>query len=104
MIMDNSYVISNYMFEATFINLFDTDNASDYLVNFASGIATIPTDEQSLLKTLDECSQGATYFMRQRLILSENIMRLKSFYDPMKNIDRNAKDIPRSIQQCNNQW
>ena len=103
MIMDNSYVISTHIFEATFIDPFDTDNASDYLVNFASGIVTTYTVEKKLSKTLDKGSQMATYFMMQRLILSENIMGLESSYDPLKNNDRNAKDSPRSIQQCNNQ-
>ena len=71
------------MFEVTFIDSFDTDNASDRLVNFASGVVTTPAIEESLLKAIDKGSQMATDFIKQRLIPSEDGMPHKSFYDPL---------------------
>ena len=69
------------MFEGTFIDLFDTDNASDHLMNFASDVVTTPAIEESLRKALEKGSHMATYFMKQRLIPSEDNMPLKSFYE-----------------------
>ena len=72
-----------HMFEGTLIDPFRTDSASNHLMNFASGVVTTTPIEGSLLKTLVKGSQMATNFMNQRLILSEEDMIFKSFYDSL---------------------
>ena len=71
------------MFKGTFIDPFDTNSASDHLVNFTSGVVTAPAIEESLLKALDKGSQVATDFIKQHLLRSEDGMPHKSFYDPL---------------------
>ena len=71
------------VFERTFIDPFDTDSASDHLVNIASWVVTTPALEESLLKALDKGSQMATDFIKQRLMPSEDVKPHKSFYDPL---------------------
>ena len=86
------------MFEVTFIDPFDTNSASDHLVNFASGVVTTPVFEESLLKALDKGSKMAADFIKQRLIPSEDGMPHKSFFDPLpKSGIRTMAEIQKTV-------
>ena len=91
---------TTHMFEGIFIDSFDNDNPSDHPLNFASGVLTTSAIKGSLQKALDK----GINIMKKHLIPSKNSMPLKSFNDPLpKSNDRNTKDSPYPIQQCNNQ-
>ena len=86
------------MFEGTFIDPFDTNSASDHLVNFASGVVTTPVFEESPLKALDKGSKMAADFIKQRLIPSEDGMPHKSFFDPLlKSGIRTMTEIQKTV-------
>ena len=86
------------MFEGTFIDPFDTNSASDHLVNFASGVVTTPVFEECPLKALDKGSKMAADFIKQRLIPSEDGMPHKSFFDPLlKSGIRTMTEIQKTV-------
>ena len=74
-------------FEGIFIDPSDNDNPSDHPLNFASGVVTTSAIKESLRKTLDKGSQVSIYFTKKHLILSENNMPLKSYYDSLPKSD-----------------
>ena len=65
------------MFEGTFLDPFETDNAADHPLNFECCVRNTCSQGKPT-KALDKGSQVATDFMKKHLIPSENNMPLKA--------------------------
>ena len=75
------------MFEGIFIDPFDNDIPSYHPLNFASSVVRTSAIKESLLKALNKGSQVSRNFAKKHLILSENNMPLKGYYDPLPKSD-----------------
>ena len=94
---DNDVKRATHMFEGIFIDPFDNNNLSDHPLNFASGVVTTSAIKESPLKALDKGSQVSISSMRKHLIPLENIMPLKSYYDPLSKSDIKVQKCKKTV-------
>ena len=80
--LHNDVKRTTHMFEGTFIDPFETDNASDDPLNCECCVRNTCSQGKPT-KALDKSRQVATDFMKKHLIPSENNMPLKGYYDPL---------------------
>ena len=72
------------MFDGRFIDPFDLSDPSTHLTNFATGVVTSSSIQNSLLDALDKGNEMAKTLMKERFIKVEGQEKpRKSFYDPL---------------------
>ena len=75
-----------YLFEGTFIDLFNLDEPPPHLVNFATGMVAMTAVEGSLTGALQKGAEMASKFVKERLVKegNETTSSSKSYYDPIQ--------------------
>ena len=88
------------MFEGRFIDPFDLTDPATHLTNFATGVISSSSVQESLLDALDKGSEMTQSFMKERFIKLEGQDKpQKSFYDPLPKANiKTMADMQKTVK------
>ena len=88
------------MFDGRFIDPFDLIDPATHLTNFATGVISSSSVQDSLLDALDKGSEMAHSFMKERFIkLGGQNKPQKSFYDPLPKANiKTMADMQKTVK------